>query len=162
MTDEKTKIEKLEERLAKAADTFKEMKVQMESKDQEIEALKARIVELEGNSDADALRTRIAELEDELILNGGVAEEVEGLKVRLDKAKVIFADQKAKITELTTLADEKTKMFEDIQKDLAISEKQASDASARVIELEEAVSEFTSKFNQIREILGNKLNPINL
>ena len=80
MAEEKDKIAKLEERLANAAATFKEMKAENEN-----------------------LQARITELEDELTLNGGAAQEVEGLKGRLEKAKEIFATQKAKINELTEL-----------------------------------------------------------
>ena len=85
MAEEKDKVAKLEERLAKAADTFKEMKAQLDDKVKENENLK----------------NRVSELEDELTLNGGATEEIENLKNRLEKAKEIFANQKAKIEELT-------------------------------------------------------------
>ena len=87
MADDKDKIAKLEERLEKAAVAFKEMKSQLDDKMKENEALK----------------TRVAELEDELTLNGGAVEEVEGLKARIEKAKEIFSTQKAKIAEVTEL-----------------------------------------------------------
>ena len=47
MADDKDKIVKLEERLEKAASTFKEMKAQLDDKVKENEALKTRISELE-------------------------------------------------------------------------------------------------------------------
>lgn len=89
MTDDKDKIVKLEERLEKATVTFKEMKVQLDDKIKENEALK----------------TRVAELEDELVINGNSKEEIEGLKARLEKAKEIFTTQKSKIAEVTELND---------------------------------------------------------
>ena len=89
MADDKDKIEKLEERLEKAAATFKEMKAQLDDKVKENEILK----------------TRVTELEDELVINGNSKEEIEGLKARLEKAKEIFATQKSKIAEVTELND---------------------------------------------------------
>ena len=138
MADDKDKIVKLEERLEKAASTFKDMKAQLEEKEKENETLK----------------TRITELEDELTLNGGAVEEVEGLKGRLEKAKEIFATQKAKIAELTEQLSEKSKMFDDVRADLAISEKQASELTEEVKALHEENDGLSSTINQIREILN--------
>ena len=87
MVDDKDKIVKLEERLEKATVTFKEMKSQLDDKVKENEILK----------------TRVAELEDELVINGNSKEEIEGLKARLEKAKEIFTTQKSKIVEVTEL-----------------------------------------------------------
>lgn len=138
MADDKDKIAKLEERLEKAASTFKEMKAQLDDKVKENEALK----------------TRISELEDELTLNGGAAEEVEGLKGRLEKAKEIFATQKAKITELSETVNEKEQMFKDIQADLAETEKQCTELTERVHALEGDNTNLKSILDRVRQIVS--------
>lgn len=138
MADEKDKIVKLEERLTKATETFKAMKTQMEEKDKEIESLKARVTELE----------------DELTLNGGAAEEVEGLKGRLEKAKEIFTTQKAKIAELSEAVNEKEQMFKDIQADLAETEKQYTELTERVHALEDDNTNLKSILDRVRQIVS--------
>lgn len=138
MADEKDKIEKLEERLAKATDTFKTMKTQMDEKDKEIESLKARVTELE----------------DELTLNGGATEEVENLKGRLEKAKEIFATQKAKITELSEAVNEKEQMFKDIQADLAQTEKQCTELTEQLNVLNAENATIKSTLDRVREIVS--------
>ncbi len=132
MADEKDKIAKLEERLEKAASTFKDMKVQLEEKEKENETLK----------------TRITELEDELTLNGGAAEKVEGLKGRLEKAKEIFATQKAKITEITELNNTHVARINEL-------EGQASELAEEVKALQEEKDGLIDTINQIREILNS-------
>ena len=138
MADEKDKVVKLEERLAKATETFKTMKVQMEEKDKEIESLK----------------TRVAELEDELTLNGGAAEEVENLKGRLEKAKEIFAGQKAKIAEMTEKAAENAKIAETFKTDLETSENRVTELTERVSALEGDNALLSGKLDKIAEIVA--------
>jgi len=138
MADDKEKIVKLEERLEKAAATFKEMKGQLETKEKENEELKGRI----------------QELEDELTLNGGAAQEVEGLKGRLEKAKEIFTTQKAKIAELSEAVNEKEQMFKDIQADLAETEKQCTELTERVHALEGDNATLKSTLDRVREIVS--------
>ena len=138
MADEKDKIAKLEERLAKATETFKTMKVQMEEKDKEIESLK----------------TRVAELEDELTLNGGATEEVENLKGRLEKAKEMFTTQKAKIAEMTEKAAEYEKIATTYKTDFEASENRVAELSERVSTLEEDSAVLDGKLNKIAEIIA--------
>lgn len=131
MADDKDKIAKLEERLEKAASTFKEMKAQLDDKVKENEALK----------------THIAELEDELTLNGGAAEEVEGLKGRLEKAKEIFATQKAKISEITELNNTHVTRITEL-------ESANNELTAELEKLNEAYDVLYDKFEQIKGIVG--------
>lgn len=131
MADDKDKIAKLEERLEKAASTFKEMKAQLDDKVKENEALK----------------TRIAELEDELTLNGGAAEEVEGLKGRLEKAKEIFATQKAKITEITELNNTHVARITEL-------EGTNNELTTALEKLNGAYEDLCNKFEQIKGIVG--------
>lgn len=138
MAEEKDKIVKLEERLEKAATTFKEMKGQLEAKEKENEELKGRI----------------QELEDELTLNGGAAQEVEGLKGRLEKAKEIFTTQKAKIAELTEAVNEKEQMFKDIQADLAVTEKQCTELTEQINVLNAENATLKSTLDRVREIVS--------
>lgn len=138
MADEKDKITKLEERLEKAASTFKDMKVQLEEKEKENESLKSRI----------------SDLEDELTINGGAKEEVENLKSRLEKAKEIFTTQKAKIAELLEAVNEKELMFKDIQADLAETEKQCTELTERVHVLEGDNTNLKSILERVREIVS--------
>ena len=138
MAEEKDKIVKLEERLEKAAATFKEMKGQLEAKEKENEELRARV----------------EELQDELTLNGGAAEEVENLKGRLEKAKEIFTTQKAKIAELTEAVNEKEQLFKDIQADLAVTEKQCTELTERVHALEGDNATLKSTLDRVREIVN--------
>lgn len=132
MADEKDKIVKLEERLEKAAATFKDMKGQLEEKEKENELLKLRI----------------SELEDELTLNGGAAEEVEGLKGRLEKAKEIFATQKAKITEIVELNNTHVTRIAEL-------EGQVNEITDEVKVLQEEKDGLINTINQIREILNS-------
>ena len=138
MADEKDKVAKLEERLAKATETFKTMKVQMEEKDKEIESLK----------------NRVAELEDELTLNGGAAEEVEGLKGRLEKAKEIFATQKSKITELTELNNTHVSRITELEADVESRKALAEDLNSKVKNLENVNSDLYDKLESIRNIIN--------
>lgn len=138
MADDKEKITKLEERLEKAAATFKEMKGQLETKEKENEDLKGRI----------------QELEDELTLNGGAIQEVEGLKGRLEKAKEIFTTQKTKIAELNTVVEEKDQMLKEVQSDLDVAAKTCSELTERVHALEDDNSNLNSILERIREIVG--------
>ena len=138
MADENDKIVKLEERLTKATETFKAMKIQMEEKDKEIESLKARV----------------AELEDELTLNGGAADEVENLKGRLEKAKEIFAGQKAKIVEMTEKAAENAKIAEETKVELEESRKQVTELTERVSNLEGDNALLGGKLDKIAEIVA--------
>ena len=131
MADEKDKIAKLEERLEKAASTFKDMKVQLEEKEKENETLK----------------TRITELEDELTLNGGAVQEVEGLKGRLEKAKEIFATQKAKIAEITELCNMSATRIAEL-------EGVNSELTAELKKLNGAHEDLCNKFEQIKNIVG--------
>ena len=131
MADDKDKIVKLEERLEKAASTFKEMKAQLDDKVKENESLK----------------TRISELEDELTLNGGAAEEVEGLKGRLEKAKEIFATQKAKITEITELNNTHVARITEL-------EGTNNELTTELEKLNGAYEDLCNKFEQIKGIVG--------
>lgn len=132
MADEKDKIAKLEERLEKAAVTFKEMKGQLEEKEKENESLKSRI----------------SELEDELTINGGAEEEVEGLKGRLEKAKEIFASQKAKIAEITELNNTHVARIAEL-------EGQVNEITEENKTLQEEKDGLIDTINQIREILNS-------
>ena len=138
MADDKEKIAKLEERLDKAAATFKEMKVQLDDKVKENETLK----------------TRIAELEDELTLNGGAVEEVEGLKGRLEKAKEIFNVQKAKIAELNASIAEKDQTIVKVQTNLASAKEEAAELSQKIREMEGANNSLKGTIEQIKEIVS--------
>ncbi len=131
MADEKDKIMKLEERLEKAASTFKDMKGQLEEKEKENELLKLRI----------------SELEDELTINGGAAEEVEGLKGRLEKAKEIFATQKAKITEITELNNTHVTRIAELE---GIN----NELTTELEKLNETHEDLCNKFEQIKNIVG--------
>lgn len=132
MADDKDKIEKLEERLEKAASTFKEMKSQLDDKVKENEALKARV----------------AELEDELVINGNSKEEIEGLKARLEKAKEIFSTQKAKIAEVTELNDTHVTRIVEL-------ESVNNDLTTELNNLNEAYEGLCNKFEQIKNIVNN-------
>lgn len=116
-------IEKLEERLANATVKFKEMKEQLDAKNMEIEFLK----------------TQVSNLEDELALEGGAKGEVEGLKERLEKAKEIFATQKARITELTELNNAHVS--------------QITELTNKVSELEDDNADLNNMIEQIRGIV---------
>lgn len=131
MADDKEKIAKLEERLEKAAATFKEMKVENEK-----------------------LQARVTELEDELTLNGGAAQEVEGLKGRLEKAKEIFTTQKTKITELSEAVNEKDQTIEEVRSDLDAAAKTCSELLEKVHALEDDNSNLKSILERVREIVG--------
>lgn len=131
MADEKEKILKLEERLEKAASTYKDMKVQLDDKSKENEALKVRI----------------SELEDELTLNGGAVEEIENLKNRLEKAKEIFANQKTKIGELT-------RANSDANDQLTERKSEIESLNARVSELEKEVDLLTNSNGSLKEAIG--------
>lgn len=131
MADDKDRIAKLEERLDKAASTFKEMKAQLDDKVKENETLKVRITELE----------------DELTLNGGAVEEVEGLKGRLEKAKEIFATQKAKIAEITDLNDMRALRITEL-------ETTNNELTADLEKLNQAYGKLSDTISQIREILN--------
>lgn len=123
MAEEKDKIAKLEERLEKAASTFKEMKAENEN-----------------------LQARVTELEDELTLNGGAAQEVEGLKGRLEKAKEIFATQKAKIAELTELNNTHVSRIVEL-------EGVNNELTTELEKLNGTYEDLCSKFGQIRSIV---------
>jgi len=138
MTEEKDKIAKLEERLEKAAATFKEMKAKLESTEKVNEGL----------------ANRVAELEDELTLNGGAVQEVEGLKGRLEKAKEIFTTQKAKIAELTEAINEKDKTIEEVRSDLDAAAKTCSELSEQINVLNAENATLKSTLDRIREIVG--------
>lgn len=140
MEDDKKKIEKLEERLAKAADTFKELKVQLDEKDKE-------------NAE---LKVRIKELEDELTLNGSAVPELDGLRARLEKAKVIFTEQKAKITELTAEVGESNKVAESLRVALAESEKQVVELTTTVSNFDQANKELRGVIERVKEIVYTK------
>ena len=131
MEDEKDKIVKLEERLEKAAATFKDMKVQLEEKEKENESL----------------RSRISDLEDELTINGGAKEEVENLKGRLEKAKEIFTSQKAKIAELTEANAMKSTRIDEL-------EEHVNEIADENKTLQEERDGLNDTINQIREILN--------
>ena len=131
MTEEKDKIAKLEERLEKAAATFKEMK-----------------------SENEKLQARVTELEDELTLNGGAAQEVEGLKGRLEKAKEIFTTQKAKIAELNEAINEKNQTIEEVRSDLDAAAKTCSELLEKIHALEDDNSNLKSILERVREIVG--------
>lgn len=74
----------INERLEKATECYKEIKVKYDEK------IKEHQLALE----------RIKELEDELAINGSSSQEIKALNDRLDKAKNIFKEQKATIAEL--------------------------------------------------------------
>lgn len=130
MADDKDKIVKLEERLEKAASTFKEMKAQLDDK-------------IAENGE---LKIRINELEDELTLNGGAVQEVEGLKGRLEKAKEIFATQKAKIAEITELNNTHVARIAEL-------EGVNNDLTTELEKLNGAYEDLCNKFDQIRSII---------
>ena len=132
MADDKDKIVKLEERLEKATVTFKEMKVQLDDKIKENEILK----------------TRVAELEDELVINGNSKEEIEGLKARLEKAKEIFTTQKSKIAEVTELNNTHVARIVEL-------ESMNNDLTTELKNLNEAYEGLCNKFEQIKNVINN-------
>jgi chromosome segregation ATPase len=164
MADEKNTIAKLEERLTNAAATFKDMKAQLAAKDKENAELKAQIAGLSAGAeqgDVASLKARISELEDELTLNGGAKEEVDGLKARLEKAKEIFATQKAKIAEMTEINAEALSQIEELKANKEELEAAKAGLEGKVDALEEqidALEERNSALNdrlaQIKVIVG--------
>jgi len=94
----------VEERLAKATECYKELKAKYDETEARLKEAEAVIAEhnSQGSSPSLALVERIKELEAEIAINGNSSEEIKSLNVRLDKAKEIFAEQKAKIAELKT------------------------------------------------------------
>ena len=132
MADDKDKIAKLEERLEKAAVTFKEMKSQLDDK-------------IAENGE---LKLRISELEDELTLNGGAVQEVEGLKARLEKAKEIFSTQKAKIAEVTELNNNHVTRIVEL-------ENTNKELTTELEKLNEAYEDLCNKFEQIKNIVNS-------
>lgn len=136
MADEKDKITKLEERLANAAVTFKDMKAQLETKEKENEELKLRVSELEG----------------EITLNGGAAEEVEGLKQRLEKAKGIFANQQEKITSLTKAGAEAKDQITSLNDQIEELKKTITDLDVQLHAFSQANEALRTTIKQIRDI----------
>jgi len=95
----------VEERLAKATECYKELKTKFDEKETLLKEAEATIAEYKskgGVSDL-ALSERVKELEAELVINGNSSEEIKALNTRLDKAKEVFAEQKAKIAEFKAL-----------------------------------------------------------
>lgn len=135
MAEDKDKIAKLEERLANAATTFKDMKGQLDAKEKENEELK----------------TRVTELEDELTLNGGASKEVEDLKARLEKAKEIFTTQKNKIAELTKSNETKMVQISQFETDIA-------QLNAQKVELEQKISTVEEVNKALAEKITNAVS----
>jgi len=79
---------------------------------------------------------------------------VQNLKGRLEKAKEIFAAQKAKITEMTEKAEEYEKIAEDVKVELDETRKQATELNERVTVLEEENANLYTKLSQIKEIVS--------
>ena len=132
------KVTKLEERLANAASKFKEMQGELDAKNKEIGVLKSRVTDLE----------------EELTLNGGAKEEVEGLKARLEKAKEIFASQKEKIAELTEIGAARENTITELvsqKEELEVSNKELF---AKLEALEESNIDLCTKLQKIAEIIN--------
>ena len=72
----------------------------------------------------------------------------------LEKAKEIFAGQKAKIAEMTAKAEENAKIAEALKMDLATSEKQATELSEKVSFLEGENATLGGKLDKIAEIVA--------
>lgn len=138
MAEDKDKIAKLEERLANAATTFKDMKGQLDAKEKENEELK----------------TRVTELEDELTLNGGASKEVDDLKARLEKAKEIFTTQKNKIAELTKSNETKMVQISQFESDIAQLTAQKEEFEQKVSAVEEVNKALAEKITNAVSILS--------
>ena len=138
MADDKDKIAKLEERLEKATVTFKEMKSQLDDKMKENETLK----------------TRVAELEDELVINGNSKEESEGLKARLEKAKEIFTNQKSKIAEVTESNDNHVVRITELENEKDKLNEEIKELIKSNDTLQETNKSLFDKLEKIKDIIG--------
>lgn len=105
-------IEELTERLEKATKCYKEVKAELDAKNK-------LLVEMDAATDTAELNARIKELEDEIAINGNASEEIAKLNERLDKAKQIFAEQKATIKDLKAANETLTTNFNESRTEYA-------------------------------------------
>jgi len=140
----------VEERLAKATECYKDLKAKYDEKESRLKEAEAVIAEYKsrgGISDV-ALSERIKELEAEIAINGNSSEEIKSLNARLDKAKEIFAEQKAKIAELKAsnekiVSELKTNVeqVQNLTAEIEAKNDEINAAEAQILKYSEALSQ---------------------